>query len=206
MVLSGLAAAQQNDSLKEKIAAAEQTARANQQALRQYAWSQEEKISVNGEVKAVRLSDCQYGPDGKPQCTSGGAPSAQLSPEMQDFAQKAKDVLALYLPPREDLIEKAYQAGNASLAPPPGANQVRLIFKNYALATDQMTFDFAMSIKKLSNLAINSYVGSPTDPISMTVVFEPLPDGTNRPTNIVVEAPSKGVKVTIADNVYRKIK
>jgi hypothetical protein len=215
--LGSRAAAQQPQALQQKLAAVKQAAAANQQALRQYTWMETTQVSLNGEVKSTRQSSCRYGTDGKPQCVPIGPPPAQnekrglrgrivaeKKEELTDYMQQVKGVIGLYVPPKGSQMEQAFQAGNASLTRP-AAGEAALVFKNYAQQGDQMSLDFAMAVKKLAALSVNTYVNDPSSPVTMSVQFAPLPDGTNYPAQIVVNAPAKGIQVTVANSNYQKI-
>ena len=205
-------------AMMEKLAAVKQSAAANQQALRQYRWIENIQVAVNGEVRNSKQMGCQYGPDGKPACTPMGPPPEQpegkgirgrimerKKEDMQDYMEQVKGVIGMYVPPQAAMMEKAFQAGNASLAPMPGAGEAALNFKNYARPGDSMSMDFAMATKKLAGLNVNTYVGDPGSPVSMTVQFATLPDGTNYPARTVVNAPAKNIQVTTTNTNYQKI-
>jgi hypothetical protein len=54
-----------NPELQQKVAALKQSVAQNQQALRQYTWTEKMETIFKGETKSTKLSQCQYGPDGK---------------------------------------------------------------------------------------------------------------------------------------------
>jgi hypothetical protein len=208
----------QQPGMPEKLAAVKQSAAVNQQALRQYRWTEMIQVSVNGEVRANRQMACQYGADGKPACTPTGPPPQQpeargirgrvmehKKEDMQEYMQQVKGVIGMYVPPQASLMEKAFQAGNASIAPMPGAGEAGLNFKSYAQPGDAMSLDFRMATKKLAGISVNTYVGDPSSPVSMTVQFAQLPDGTNYPAQVVVNAAAKGIQVTQSNVNYSKI-
>jgi hypothetical protein len=210
--------AQQGGGTPEKLAAVKQAAAANQQALRQYRWTEMIQVSVNGEVKANRQMACQYGADGKPACTPMGPPPQQeqargirgrvaehKKEDMQDYMQQVKAVIGMYVPPEATRMQNAFQAGNTSIAPMPGSGEAGLAFKNYAQPGDAMSLDFRMATKKLAGISVNTYVGDPSSPVSMTVQFAQLPDGTNYPSQIVVNAAAKGIQVTQSNVNYVRL-
>jgi hypothetical protein len=102
------------------------------------------------------------------------------------------------------VIEQAHQAGNLSLASP-GAGEAGLNFKNYAKPGDSMVLDFAMATKKLSGVNVNTYLADPSQPITLAVQFATLPDGTNYPARIVMNAPAKNVQVTTTNSNYMRL-
>jgi hypothetical protein len=208
----------QQAGMPEKLAAVKQAAAANQQALRQYRWTEMIQVAVNGEVRNSKQMACQYGPDGKPACTPMGPPPQEQQQrglrgrvvekkkeDMQDYMQQVKAVIGMYVPPTATRMENAFRAGNASLAPMPGSGEAALNFKNYAQPGDAMSLDFRMATKKLAGISVNTYVGDPSGAVSMTVQFAQLPDGTSYPAQIVVNAAAKGIQVTQTNVNYSKI-
>jgi len=209
-------AQQAQAGLPDRFAAVKQAAAANQQKLRQYMWTETQQVSLNGEVKSSKQMSCSYAPDGKPQCTPIGPPQQQQEKpglrgriaekkkdELTDYMQQVKGVIGLYVPPDAARMQAAWTAGNASLSTP-GAGEAAIVLKNYALPGDSMSLDFAMVAKKLSGLSVNTYVGDPSSPVTLSVQFAPLPDGTNYPAQEVVNASAKGIQVTVTNSNYKK--
>jgi len=205
------------DALKEKLAAVKQAAAANQAALRQYGWSESIQVSLNGEVKTTKQMSCRYGPDGKPQCTPVGPPPQQQQErglrgriaekkkeEFTDYMQQVKGLIGLYVPPDSARMQAAHAASNVSFARP-NAGEAGLVFRNYAQQGDAMTLDFAMAVKKLTALSVNTYLGDPSSPVTLNVQFAPLPDGTNYPAQEIVTAAAKGIVLTVTNSNYQKL-
>jgi hypothetical protein len=218
VLFAGSSPAQQGGGVLEKLQAVKASAAANQQALRQYRWTEMIEVAVNGEVRNSRQMACQYGPDGKPACTPMGPPPQQQEArgirgrimekkkeDMQDYMQQVKAVISMYVPPEATRMENSFRAGNASIVPMPGAGEAALNFKNYAQPGDTMTLDFRMASKKLAGISVNTYVGDPSAPVSMTVQFGTLPDGTSYPSQIVVNAAAKGIQVTQSNVNYSRV-
>ncbi len=205
------------EALKEKVEAAQQHAVANRAALRQYAWTENVQVAVNGEVKTTKQMSCRYGPDGKPQCTPMGPPPQQQEQrglrgriaekkkeEFTDYLQQVKGLIGLYIPPDGARMKAAHEAGNASFSRP-AAGEAGLTFRNYSLPGDSMTIDFAMAARKMAALSVNSYLGDPSSPVALNVQFSQLPDGTSYPAQEVVNASGKGIQVTVHNSNYQKI-
>ena len=102
-------------------------------------------------------------------------------------------------------MEAARAAGNVSLSRGRARERPALVFQNYAQPGDSMSLDFAMAAKKLAALSVNTYVGDPSSPVTLTVQFAPLPDGTNYPAQDVVNAAAKGIVVTVTNSNYQKL-
>ena len=205
------------DAIKEKLEAVKQHAATNQAALRHYGWTENIQVSMNGEVKTTRQMGCRYGPDGKPQCTPLGPPPQQQEQrgirgriaekkkeEFTDTMQQVKGLIGLYVPPDSARMQAAHQAGNVTFSRP-ATGEAGLVFRNYSLPGDSMTLDFAMAARKLTALSVSTYLGDPSNPVTLNVQFATLPDGTNYPAQEVVNLASKGIQLTVTNSNYQKL-
>jgi hypothetical protein len=122
---------------------------------------------------------------------------------MQDYMGDVKSILALYVPPSPQKMQKAFQSGNVSFSPANGA--VDLIFKNYAQPGDQMTVTFNQQAKKISNINVNTYTQSPDQVVTLAVQFASLPDGTNYAQQSILDAKAKNLVVTTTNSDYQKL-
>jgi hypothetical protein len=217
VVLAGAVPAQEGGFLERRLEAVKAKVAANRQALQHYTWTESIQVALNGEVKSTRQSSCRYGPDGKPQCTPVGQPPEQSDQggirgriverrkeELTDYMQQVKGVIGLYVPPQAERMEAARKAGNMTLSRPE-TGEAALVFKSYAQPGDSMSLDFAMATKKMTALSVNTYLGDPSSPVTMTVDFASLPDGTNYPARTVVNAAAKGIQVTTTNSNYVKV-
>ncbi len=205
------------DALKAKVEALQQHAAANRAALRQYQWTENVQVALNGEVKTTKQMSCRYGPDGKPQCSPIGPQAAppqqrglrgriaeKKKEEFTEYLQQVKGLIGLYVPPDAARMKAAHAAGNVSFSRP-ASGEAGLVFKDYSLPGDSMTLDFAMATRKMAALSVNSYLGDASSPVTLNVQFATLPDGTNYPAQEVVNAAAKGIVVTVANSNYQKI-
>ena len=203
-------------AIEEKLEAVRQHAAANKESLSKYAWTESIQVAVNGEVKTTREMSCRYGPDGKPQCSPLGPPPQQQErgirgriaekkkEEFQDDMQQVKGLIGLYVPPDSARMQAAHAAGNVTFSRP-ATGEAGLVFRNYSLPGDSMTLDFAMATRKMAALAVSSYLGDPSSPVTLNVQFAQLPDGTNYPSREVVNASAKGIQLTVTNSNYQKI-
>ena len=222
ILCGGVALAQQGgmmqEAIQQKLAAVKAAQAANKAALQSYNWTETVQFSLNGQNRATKQFSCMYGTDGKVIRTPmGGAPAEQQSregplrrrieekkkDETEDFLGQIRAAIALYVPPDSAKMEQAFQAGNASLDRP-GSGEAGLVFRNYAKPNDTMTLDFRMDTKKLAGLKVNSYLDDPSQPFALNVQFASLPDGTNYPATVIVDAPSKAMQVTMTNSNYQK--
>jgi hypothetical protein len=186
--------------------------------LQQYQWTETTQMTLKGDAKPPSQSLCQYGPNGQVQKTPIGtvapAPSGgrikqrvveRKKEEMQDYMGQVKTLLAKYVPPDPQKMEQAFQAGNASLNPNPGAQTVALVFKNYAQPGDQMTLSFAPATRKVSSLNVNTYMDDPKNVVTLAVQMASLPDGTNYVQQTVLDATAKKLQVTTTNFNYKRL-
>jgi hypothetical protein len=205
------------EAIKDKLEAVKVHAAANKEALSKYAWTESIQVAVNGEVKTTREMSCRYGPDGKPQCSPLGPPPQQQQErgirgriaekkkeEFQDYIQQVKGLIGLYVPPDAARMQAAHAAGNVTFSRP-ATGEAGLVFRNYSLPGDSMTLDFAMATRKMAALAVSSYLGDASSPVTLNVQFAQLPDGTNYPAREVVNAAAKGIQLTVTNSNYQKI-
>jgi hypothetical protein len=204
--------------LQEKIAAVKQSIAENKQKLQHYQWVETTQLTLKGEAKPPRSSQCIYGPDGTvqktpmgppPQPPSGGRMKQRIiekkTEEMQQYMGQVKSLLAMYVPPDPQKMAQAFQSGNAALNPNPGAQAVALVFKNYAQPGDQMTLTFNTASKKISSVNVNTYMDNPKDVVTLTVQMASLPDGTNYVQQSVLDATAKQLQVTTTNSNYQPV-
>jgi hypothetical protein len=213
---------------KEKIAAAiKESIAKNQAALKEYTWTENTQISLKGEVKKQEENQCQYGPDGKVQKTPIGNPanseSAQQSSggrrgevkkamiekkvdELKDYMEQVQALVKEYVPPDPKKIQAAQAAGNVSMQPATADGIAAMNIKNYVKQGDLVKLGFDTSAKKLRSFDVNSYTDNPqNDPVTLTVTFASLPDGTNYVQQSVLDAPAKKIQVTTTSSDYKKL-
>ncbi len=207
----------QNPALQQKVAALKQAAAQNKQRLMHYQWTETQQITYKGEPKGSKQFLCQYGPNGQVNKTPIGDQQAQQpqggrlkqrvvakkKEEMQDYMGDVKGILALYVPPDPQKMQRAFQSGNVSLVPGNGA--INIVFKNYAQPNDQMTVTFDEAAKKISHIDVNTYTQSPDQVVTLAVQFASLPDGTNYAQQNVLNATKKEVVVTTTNSNYQKL-
>ena len=221
MLVSGVRAQQGGSDLQQKLAAMKQSAAENQAALRHYQWIETTQMALKGEVKSTTQDSCVYGSDGNVQKTPmAGQPQQQQDQgggrlkqhmiekkegEMKDYMQQVKALVGQYVPPAPDKMQNAFQSGNVSVNPSASPGMISLIFKNYNLPGDSMTFSISEATKKMTNLSVNTYVSDPKDVVTLNVSFAALPDGTTYSGQTVLDATAKQIVVTITNRNYQML-
>jgi len=225
MLLAGTAIAQAggaNPELKQKLAALKQSAAQNQQKLHKYQWTEIQQVTYKGDAKPAKNFSCQYGPDGTVQKTplEQAQPQQQQSDrrgrlkehvvekktdELEQYMGQVKSLLTMYVPPKSQKMQQAFQAGNVAMNPEPSSGLVDLVFKNYAQPGDQMTVAFDPSTKKITTLNVNTYMGEAKDAVTLIVSFSSLPDGTNYSEKTVLNVAAKQIVVTTTNTNYHPL-
>ena len=130
---------------------------------------------------------------------------AKKKEEMKDYMGDVKVLLARYVPPDPQSMQQALQSGKVSLSPNPSSGVTQIVFKDYALAGDQMTLAFDTAAKKISSVKVNTYLDDPKDVVTLAVQFASLPDGTNYVQQTVLNATAKNLVVTTTNSDYKPL-
>ena len=195
--------------------------RRTRKPLRRTRWTEKVTISLKGEQKKQEHFQVRLGPDGKPQKTPLDPPAEAAAPsggrlkqhviakkkeEYKEYAEQMKALVQQYVPPDKDLLQQAYAKGNITLGPAAGApNELQLVIRNYLKPQDSMTLVFDRTQKQLLRVQIASYMDDPKDAMNLTVTFEPLPDGTNHVSNLVIDGVSKQLNIAIQNSNYQHV-
>jgi hypothetical protein len=211
-------AAGANPELQQKVAALKQSIAVNQQALHYYTWVETKQMIFKGETKSTTMSQCQYGPDGTVQKTALGAPQPppaekrglrgkvveKKKGEMKDYMESVGSLIKLYVPPKGSQLQTSLQSGKASIQPL-GGGLVTLVFHDYAIPGDTVTLTFDTAGKKIRAYNVNTYLDSPSEVVTLKVVFESLPDGTNHVAQSVLDATAKQIQIRTTNSGYNKL-
>jgi hypothetical protein len=210
--------AEANPELQQKVTALKQAVAQNQQALKQYVWTETTQTVFKGETKSTKQSKCQYGPDGKVQKTAigGEAPPAEKKrglkgrviekkkDEMKDYMERVASLVKRYVPPDGSQIQESFQAGKASIQPSAGGI-VTLVFRDYAKAGDTVSLAFDTASKKIQGYDVKTFLDAPEDAVTLKVVFDTLPDGTNHVAQSVLDATAKQIQIRTTNSGYNKL-
>jgi hypothetical protein len=203
--------------LQQKLAAAKQSAAANQKSLRSYSWLEKVELSLKGEVKATKIDMCRYGADGKVQKTPVVEPPppepkrglrgkvvAKKTGEMKEELESAVALIHQYLPPSPDLMQLVMNAGTAS-ASQAGPGLAALKFPGYVKAGDALTLTFDSGVKSLRQIDVTTWLDKPDNPVIFKVTMQALPDGTSYPGAVTLSIPDSKIDVQITKSNYQKL-
>jgi hypothetical protein len=210
-------ASAQNPGLGQKVAEIKQASAANKQALASYTWQEQQAISLKGEVKKTVSYQVSIGADGQQQkieLGSSAAPPpsggrlkqrivAKKTDEFQQYGQQVAALAKQYTQPNPQLLQQAYQQGNASIQLGGAAGTVTLVIKNYIKPGDSMTLVFNEGQKSIQTLQVSSYLSDPKDAVTMVVQFAKLPAGVNHVATAQINGVSKQMTVAIQNFNYQ---
>jgi len=218
LITTGLSGAQDlKEMIQQKVAALKQTVVMNQQELKQYSWIEKTELSVKGDVKNTKLESCRYGTDGKVEKTPLTEPpeksdkrglrgkiAEKKTGEMQDYMERAIKLIGRYVPPSPDTLQAVLAAGKASLSQA-GPDAIQLLFKDYVLPGDSVTFTLDTAGKTMRRLNVSTYLDKPADRVTLAVDFQTLPDGVHCMASKVLNAAAKEIVVAITSSNYQKL-
>lgn len=218
MVASAASAQTGKEQLQQKLAAVKESVARNQASLHHYTWTEHTDISLKGEVKKSTDKLCRYGADGKVVKTPLGAPAPQKEMrglkkkvvekkvgELEDYMDRAAALIHRYMPPSSEAMQADFQAGNASVGQA-GPGRIQLQFKDYAKPGDLLTLSFDSTTKSVVSVSVNTYLDNPKDDVvTLAVVFQSLPDGTNYVASTTLNAAAKQVVVKTTNGNYQKL-
>jgi len=124
--------------------------------------------------------------------------------ELEEYMKNAAALVREYVPPDQHKIQACKDAGNVSLQLTQPGKRARLTFSNYVRIGDSFAVDVDLTNNHPLAATVKSYLDSKEDMITLTVTFSTLNQGTIYPSEAVLNASKKKVKVTIENSGYQK--
>jgi len=206
-----------NPEMQQKVAALKQSLAENQQALHQYTWTEKMETIFKGETKSTKQWQCKYDPDGIVQKTALDSPQPpqrkrgvkgkvieKKKGEMKDYMERVASLVKRYVPPEGSQMQASFQSGNGAMQPA-ADGVVTLVFHDYAKPGDTVSLKFDTAAKKIQGYDVSTYLDAPEEVVTLRVVFENLPDGTNYVAQSILDATAKQVQIRTTNSGYTKI-
>ena len=215
-VLPGVGLAQGPD-LETRVLALKQSLEADQGELRKYEWIETTVVSLKGEEKSRTQNRCYYGADGKLQKVPvsaqqakmpgglRGAVAKQRKEELTEYMQKAVALVHRYVPPVPASLQKSFQSGKTTVQVLEPERRGRLDFRDYLLPGDLLGVEVNLTNNRILGLQVATYVEKAEDPVSLTVRFAALQNGTGYPAQVTLDAPKEQVRVVTENSGYRPV-
>jgi len=207
--------------IQQRLAAVQEAAAKNKQALAQYAWTEKQTISLKGEVKKETAYEVRLGPDGKPQKTevaampqsSGGGREGRIKEhvkekkkeEYEEYGQQLAALAHQYAQLDPQKLQEDYHQGNLTLSSGGAPGTFRMVIKNYIKPNDRVTLIFDQQTKAVQSVQVESYLKDPKDAVEISAQFAKLPDGTNHVSNMMINGESKKLTVAVQNSDFQKL-
>ncbi len=202
--------------IDENFAAVRESIEQSRHNLRGYHWKETIVVSHNGEDKATLMNSCAYNaagnlvrtPEPVPTNAHAGSmrsatPSAEKA-QVQAYEQSAVALMRSYVPPDAAKLRKCWQAGRMTTDVVEAGHRVKLSFKDYQKPGDTMVMEVNPESHQVLSLAVNSFLASAKDAVTMNVDMALLPDGTRYPEKVRLDTPAKQMGVTVTNSDYQK--
>jgi hypothetical protein len=209
---------------QDRVAAFKQSLQQGMAGIRRYQWIETTSISLKGEEKSRKQQACLYNADGKvaktpiaqpepkQQAQSGGRRGGRVkqqivekkTDEMKDYMERAAALIHQYVPPSPEQIQAAKEAGRIAVTPQSGGT-VRLVISQYLKPSDSLTIDLDPATNRLIALAVNSYLDTQEDAVTLSVQMNSLPDGALYAAQTTLDAKAKNIRVVIQNAGHRQV-
>ena len=208
--------AQGGEGPQERVAALKKSMAASQQELRKYQWVETTTVSLKGEQKSFKEQSCYYGADGKlqklpiasspPPKKKGGLRGKIIESKTEEMTATMKQAVGLvktYVPPDPALIDRAVKSGNVAVEMIQPGKVARIDIKNYELPGDMLAITIDATTNHLLGIKVNTYLGDPSKPVTMTSTMGQLQDGTTYTARTEISVPAEQIVVGVANAGYR---
>ena len=214
----GPSQANETDAAKNNFTGPGDTLFRRRPPLQQFCWNTHTVVSLNGQVRNIIRALCRYGPDGTVYATPLGTPPLQTEPrglrrratetQADDVEGSVKEMMALahhYVPPALHKLEAFFQNATALFIKKAGSNETHLYITDYLKPGDSIVLGFEPLTRSLSTIDVTTYLAEETDILTLHVVFQSLPDGTNYVASSVLNAIARHIQVTTENENYRRL-
>ena len=204
-------------TVQERVAALKTKLAENAAAQRAYTWIETTQVELNDEVKSTSAASCKYAAgSAKPVCTPVGAPPAPPKvrgplrkaiakgkiEDLKAYMDSVKTLIAKYVPPQQELIQKAQGRGDVAVAPNPSNGTVKVTVSNYLQRGDAVAVVMRQTNNNLAKIDVTTWLNDPSAAVSLTVDMVTLPNGVTFPEKKVLRADAKGIVVIITSSNF----
>jgi hypothetical protein len=210
------AAVAQEASSPDRVELMKESFAASKKALRSYQWIQTVGLSLGGEEKAKQQYTCYYGAEGNLQKVPVAADAKEdkkrglrgkvVESKKAELEGSLKSTMALldqYTPIEPAKIEAAKAAGNVSVSVPDQSGRVRVTIKNYLKPGDEVEVAVDGAKNTLKGVKISSMLEDKS-PVTATVTYASLADGTQYPDAQALDLKSQKLSVNVKNSGYKK--
>ena len=109
-----------------------------------------------------------------------------------------------YLPPDPALIQKSKDAGKVMMQPL-NDGRARITLGDYMRPGDAISIELDLAANRILALGVETYIEDAEDAVSFTVTFGELDSGVSYQSEVVLDAPSQNVTLTVQNSGHRRL-
>jgi hypothetical protein len=198
------ALAQADPTLSQRVAQIDQTLQANQTALAQYTWQQQEVITVNGSVKKQALYQVKPVVGALPQRSLVGRDNSRLSPDDEAYAEQIAALAVSYAQPQPGKLVQLLNQGSVIVNPTDAPNVVSIDAQGYIKQGDDCTIVFNNATNQVVSIKVASFLTDPLSMVHINAQYAQLPDGVNHVATLRVDGLSNSLVISEQNLNYQK--
>lgn len=215
VLLCGMVTAQETTQ-EDRIAALKQSMATSQEALKHYEWTETTVVSYDGnevsrtQARCLHMSDGQVAktPIGEPQVTESkhglrGRKAKKKKAEISGYMEQVKALVATYVPPCPEKIQKCQEAGKVSIEMVEPGKRVILRLADYNMPGDSVGIEVDLTTNTALGYEVASYIGSASGAVNLDVDYAKLEDATIYPAKITLEAKAEDITAEILNSDYK---
>jgi len=215
VLLCGMATAQETTQ-EDRIAALKESMAASQEALQHYEWTETTVVTYDGNEVSRTQARCVHTSDGKVAKEPMGEPQEKKSKrglrgrhakkkkaQISDYMEQVKALVATYVPPCPEKIQKCKDAGTISVEMVEAGKRVILRLADYNMPGDSIGIEVDLATNTALSYEVASYIGSASDAVNLDVHLDKLEDATIYPAKISLEAKAEDITAEILNSDYK---
>ena len=192
-------------TLSQRVTQIDQALQANQQALAQYTWQQQELITVGGSVKKQATYQVKPAAGAVPQRTPVGHASSHLSLDDENYAEQIAALAETYAQPQPGKLVLLLNQGNVVINPTDQANVDAVDVQSWVKQGDDVTILFDSKRNQIMSIRVASYLTDPLSMVHIMVQYALLPDGVNHVATLTVNGLTNKLVIAETNSDYTKV-
>jgi hypothetical protein len=215
MIFGGNCSLFAQPQVKETVAILKKNLAESKQKIRQYEWIETTTTYIKGKQKSVKQNQCYYAVDGQLTKVETGATTPgkkglgakmgeNKKEELSDYIKTANAKVQTYLPPTAEKVQQVYNSGKTSIQILEPEKKFKISLPDYNQSGDMLSVSVDKVNQKIMALSVSTYIDGPSDKVVFDATFSSLPDGTQYPGTITLQAPERKLKLVIKNSGFKK--
>lgn len=208
------------EEVQKRVAAFKDSMAQNQRALAQYTWKQQTQMLIDGDVKSTSVEQVRIGPNGKMEKTPLASPDQQQKKqpkgvkgkiaakkmgEMKAYVERLMSLCGRYMKPLPDRLQQAVKEGRAEIVQGVGSPVLQLKFKDYYKTGDLLSISVDREAMSIHALEASTYLDGEDDPVSLSMEFDALQDGTSFMKLLDIGAPAQKLALKVDSFEHERV-